>query len=158
MKLFLNALRRDVSKRAEYIQKQEENKANEKRVLRPLYMTTTRQNPKKKASVRNSYNADSEMKKVSVRNSYNADIEFKQSAKRQRYQEDLEENSAVERQKQEDNSAANTASERSQYQKEPSIRLAKRAARRTPYCRGHRTTTTTQWYVMACCIALALKS
>ena len=29
---------------------------------------------------------------------------------------------------------------------------------RKRYCRGHRTTTTTQRYVMACCIALALKS
>ena len=29
---------------------------------------------------------------------------------------------------------------------------------RKQYCRGHRTTTTTQRYVMACCIALALKS
>ena len=34
----------------------------------------------------------------------------------------------------------------------------KRAAERQRYRRGHRTTTTTQRYVMACCIALALKS
>ena len=41
---------------------------------------------------------------------------------------------------------------------DPAVRLAKRAAERKRYRRGHRTTTTTQRYVMACCIALALKS
>ena len=38
------------------------------------------------------------------------------------------------------------------------VRLSKRAAERKRYRRGHRTTTTTQRYVMAYCIALALKS
>ena len=53
-----------------------------------------------------SYKAVPEKKKASVRDSYNADIESKQSAKRQRYQE---ENRAAKRQ---DNSAAIKASER----------------------------------------------
>ena len=113
---------------------------------------------KKKASVRDSYKADPEKKKASVRDSYNADIESKQSAKRQRYQEDVEENRAAKRQKYEDNSDAIKASERNQYWNDPAVRLAKRAAERKRFRMGHRTTTTTQRYVMACCIALALKS
>ena len=78
--------------------------------------------------------------------------------KRQRYQEDVEENRAAKRQKYEDNSAAIKASERNRYWNDPAVRLAKRAAERKRYRRDHRTTTTTQRYVMACCIALALKS
>ena len=113
---------------------------------------------KKKASVRDSYKVDPEKKKASVRDSYNADIESKQSAKRQRYQEDVEENRAAKRQKYEDNSAAIKASERNRYWYDPAVRLAKRAAERKRYRMGHRTTTTTQRYVMTCCIALALKS
>ena len=113
---------------------------------------------KKKASVRDSYKADPEKKKASVRDSYNADIESKQSAKRQRYQEDVEENRAAKRQKYEDNSDAIKASERNRYWNDPAVRLAKRAAERKRFRMGHRTTTTTQRYVMACCIALALKS
>ena len=65
---------------------------------------------------------------------------------------------AAKRQKYEDNSAAIKASERNRYWNDPAVRLAKRAAERKRYRRGHRTTTTTQRYVMACCIALALKS
>eukprot|EP00731_Ephydatia_muelleri_P034720 Em0073g17a len=94
---------------------------------------------KKKASVRDSYKADPEKKKASVRDSYNADIESKQSAKRQRYQEDVEENRAAKRQKYEDNSAAIKASERNRYWNDPAVRLAKRAAERKRYRRGHRT-------------------
>ncbi|KAL5479696.1 hypothetical protein EMCRGX_G023256 [Ephydatia muelleri] len=99
--------------------------------------------PKKKASVRDSYKADPEKKKASVRDCYNADIESKQSAKRQRYQEDLEKNRAAKRQKYKDNSAAIKASERNRYWNDPAFRLAKRAAERTRYRKGHRTTTTT---------------
>ena len=99
-----------------------------------------------------------EKKKASVRDSYNADIESKQSAKRQRYQEDVEENRAAKRQEYEDNSDAIKASERNRYWNDPAVRLAKRAAERKRFRMGHRTTTTTQRYVMACCIALALKS
>ena len=77
------------------------------------------------------------------------------AAKRQRYQEDVEENCAAKRQKYEDNSAAIKASERNRYWSDPAVRLAKRAAERKRYRRGHRTTTTTQ---RSCCIALALKS
>eukprot|EP00731_Ephydatia_muelleri_P006201 Em0003g449a len=101
---------------------------------------------KKKASVRDSYKADPEKKKASVCDSYNADIESKQSAKRQRYQEDVEENCAAKRQRYEDNSAAIKASERNQYWNDPAVRLAKRAAERQRYRRGHRTATTTQSY------------
>ena len=70
----------------------------------------------------------------------------------------IEENRAVKRQKYEYNSAAIKASERNRYWNDPAVQLAKRAAERTQYRRGHRTTTTTQRYVMACCIALALNS
>ena len=72
-------------------------------------------------------------KKASVRDSYNADIESKQSAKRQRYQEDVEENRAAKRPKYEDNSAAIKASERNRYWYDPAVRLAKRAAERKRY-------------------------
>ena len=61
-------------------------------------------------------------------------------------------NRAANRQKYEDNSAAIKASKRSRYWNDPDVRLAKCASERTRYPRGHRTTTTTQWYVMACCI------
>ena len=119
--------------------------------------------PEKKASVRDSYKADPE-KKASVRDSYNADIESKQSAKRQRYQEDLEENRPAKRQRYQEDVEENHAVKRQTIQlplrhwNDPAVRLTKRAAERTRYRRGHRTTTTTQRYVMACCIALALKS
>ena len=69
----------------------------------------------------------------------NADIESKH----------VEENRAAKRQKYEDNSAAIKASERNRYWNDPAVRLAKRAAERKRYRRGHRTTTTTQRYVMA---------
>ena len=127
--------------RAEYLQKQDDILSQEN-----------------KAKARARYKADPEKKKASVRDSYNVDIESKQSAKRLRYQEDVEENRAAKRQKYEDNSAAIKASERNRYWNDPAVRLAKRAAERKRYRRGHRTTTTTQTYVMACCIALALKS
>ncbi|KAL5496539.1 hypothetical protein EMCRGX_G012845 [Ephydatia muelleri] len=56
----------------------------------------------------------------------------------------VEENRAAKRQKYEDNSAAIKASERNRYWYDPAVRLAKRAAERKRYRRGHRTTTTTQ--------------
>ncbi|KAL5505522.1 hypothetical protein EMCRGX_G006970 [Ephydatia muelleri] len=115
--------------RAEYLQKQDD--------------ILSQQN---KAKARARYKADPEKKKASVRDSYNADIESKQSAKRQRYQEDVEENRAAKRPKYEDNSAAIKASERNRYWYDPAVRLAKRAAERKRYRRGHRTTTTTQSY------------
>ena len=40
----------------------------------------------------------------------------------------------------------------SRYWNDPAVRLAKCASERTRYRRGHRTITTTQRYVMACCI------
>ena len=110
---------------------------------RPLYATATRPIPKRRRPLYAT--ATTQM------------IQSKQSAKRQRYQEDLEENRSAKRQKYEDNSAAIKASERNRYWNDPAVRLAKRAAERTQYRRGHRTTTTTQRYVMACCIALAFK-
>eukprot|EP00731_Ephydatia_muelleri_P001516 Em0001g1516a len=155
--------------RAEYLQKQDDilsqqNKAKARRATRPIR--------KKKASVRDSYKADPE-KKASARDSYKADPEKKRplyatattqilnlsnllkgsdikrtsknrTTKRQRYQEDFEENRAAKRQKYEDNSAAIKASERNRYWNDPAVRLAKRAAERKRYRRGHRTTTTTQ--------------
>ena len=60
--------------------------------------------------------------------------------KRQRYQEDVEENRAAKRQKYEGNSDAVKASERNRYWNDPAVRLAKRAAERKRYRKGHRTT------------------
>ena len=96
---------------------------------------------------------------------YNADIESKQSAKRQRYHSRrtvllkgsdikrtsrrtaLLNSSDIKRTsrrtallKYEDNSAAIKASERNRYWSDPAVRLAKRAAERKRYRRGHRTT------------------
>ena len=112
---------------------------------RPLYATATTQ-------ILNLSNL------TAKRQRYQEDVEENRAAKRQRYQEDVEENRAAKRQKYEDNSAAIKASERNRYWNDPAVRLSKRAAERKRYRRGHRTTTTTQRYVMACCIALALKS
>eukprot|EP00731_Ephydatia_muelleri_P020112 Em0012g937a len=110
--------------RAEYLQKQDDILSQEN-----------------KAKARARYKADPERKKASVRDSYKADPEKKKAS---RYQEDLEENRAAKRQKYEDNSAAIKASERNLYWNDPAVRLAKRAAERKRYRRGHRTTTTTQ--------------
>ena len=55
-------------------------------------------------------------------------------------QEDVEENRASKRQKYKDNSAAIKASERNRYWNDPAVRLAKLAAERKRYRRGHRTT------------------
>ena len=157
--------------RAEYLQKQDDILSQENKAkARARYKA----NPeKKKASVRDSYNANVESKqsakrqqyqedleenRAAKRQRYQEDVEENRAAKRQRYQEDVEENRAAKRQKYEDNSAAIKASERNRYWNDPAVRLAKRAAERTQYRRGHRTTTTTQRYVMTCCIALALKS
>ena len=157
--------------RAEYLQKQDDILSQENKAkARARYKANLE---KKKASVRDSYNANVESKqsakrqqyqedleenRAAKRQRYQEDVEENRAAKRQRYQEDVEENRAAKRQKYEDNSAAIKASERNRYWNDPAVRLAKRAAERTQYRRGHRTTTTTQRYVMACCIALALKS
>ena len=142
--------------RAEYLQKQDDILSQENKAkARARYKADPE---KKKASVRDSYNADIESKQSAKRQRYQEDVEENRAAKRQRYQEDVEENRAAKRQKYEDNSAAIKASERNRYWNDPAVRLAKRAAERKRYRRGHRTTTTTQRYVMACCIALALKS
>ncbi|KAL5479152.1 hypothetical protein EMCRGX_G022640 [Ephydatia muelleri] len=149
--------------RAEYLQKQEENKAK----ARERYKADPE---KKKASVRESYKADPEKKKASVRESYIANIEPKRAAKRQRYGEDLEENRAAKRQRYgedlEENRAAkrqrygedleeNRAVKRQRYQESvEENRAAKRriyrgnsatikAARMSRYWKGRRTTTTT---------------
>ena len=62
--------------------------------------------------------ATTEKKKASVRDSYNADIESKQSAKRQRYQEDLEENRAAKRQRYQEDVEENRAAKRQRYQED----------------------------------------
>eukprot|EP00731_Ephydatia_muelleri_P033384 Em0028g59a len=84
--------------------------------------------------------ADIESKQSANRQRYQEDLEENRAAKRQRYQEDVEENRAAKRQKYEDNSAAIKASERNRYWNDPAVRLAKRAAERKRYRRGHRTT------------------
>eukprot|EP00731_Ephydatia_muelleri_P011470 Em0006g364a len=153
--------------RAEYLQKQDDILSQQnKDKARARYKADPE---KKKASVRDSYKANPEKKKAFVRDSYKSDpekkkasryqeeleenraakrqryqedVEENRAAKRQRYQEDVEENRAAKRQKYEDISAAIKASERNRYWNDPAVRLAKRAAERKRYRRGHRTTTT----------------
>ena len=112
-------------------------------------------NPKKKkASACDSYMVDPESKRSAKRRRYEEDLEENRAAKRRRYQEDLEENRSAKRRRYEEdlegnraakrqkyNSAAIKASERSRYWNDPAVRLAKRAAERTRYRRGQRTTT-----------------
>eukprot|EP00731_Ephydatia_muelleri_P034522 Em0064g4a len=109
--------------RAEYLQKQEENKAKarerykadpekKKASVRESYKADPE---KKKASVRESYKADPEKKKASVRESYIANIEPKRAAKRQRYGEDLEENRAAKRQRYGEDLEENRAAKRQRY-------------------------------------------
>eukprot|EP00731_Ephydatia_muelleri_P003623 Em0001g3623a len=133
--------------RAEYLQKQDDILSQQnKDKARARYKADPE---KKKAFVRDSYKADPEKKKASQsakRQRYQEELEENRAAKRQRYQEDVEENRAAKRQKYEDNSAAIKASERNRYWNDPAVRLAKRAAERKRYRRGHRTTTTTQSY------------
>ncbi|KAL5493868.1 hypothetical protein EMCRGX_G015102 [Ephydatia muelleri] len=158
--------------RAEYLQKQEENKAKarerykadpekkkasadpekKKASIRESYKADPE---KKKASVRESYKADPEKKKASVRESYIANIEPKRAAKRQRYGEDLEENRAAKRQRYGEDLEENRAVKRQRYQESvEENRAAKRriyrgnsatikAARMSRYWKGRRTTTTT---------------
>ena len=79
--VFLKMPSRNQKKRskqqAEYLQKQDENKAK----ARALYKA----DPEKKASVRDSYKADPEKKKASVRDSYKADPEKKKASVRDSY-------------------------------------------------------------------------
>ena len=124
----------------------------------PYFLDNSKSVEENRAAKRQRYQEDVEENRAAKRQRYQEDVEDNRAAKRQRYQEDVEENRAAKRQKYEDNSAAIKASERNQYWNDPAVRLAKRAAERKRYRRGHRTTTTTQRYVMACCIALALKS
>ena len=109
--LFLKMQKKRSKQRAEYLQKQYENKAKARaerstRPIPPKKTASVRDNckadPEKKASVRDSYKADPEMKKASVRDSYKADIESKRSAKRWRYEEDPKENRAAQRRRYEE--------------------------------------------------------
>ena len=125
---------------------------------RPLYDSYNADIESKQSAKRQRYQEDLEENRAAKRQRYQEDLEENRAAKRQRYQEDVEENRAAKRQKYEDNSAAIKASEKNWYWNDPAVRMAKRAAERKRYRMGHRTTTTTQRYVMACCIALALKS
>ena len=107
-----------------------------------------------RAAKRRRYEEDLEENRAAKRRRYEEYLEENRTAKRRRYEEDLEGNRAAKRQKYEDNSAAIKASERSRYWNDPAVRLAKSAAERTRYRSGHRTTTTTQRYVMACLLTL----
>ena len=124
----------------------------------PYFFDNSKSVEENRAAKRQRYQEDVEENRTAKRQRYQEDVEDNHAAKRQRYQEDVKENRAAKRQKYEDNSAAIKASERNRYWNDPAVRLAKRAAEGKRYRRGHRTTTTTQRYVMACCIALALKS
>ncbi|KAL5470775.1 hypothetical protein EMCRGX_G028790 [Ephydatia muelleri] len=123
---------------------------------RPLYATATTQilNLSNLHAKRQRYQKDLEENRAAKRQRYQEDVEENRAAKRQRYQEDVDENRAAKRQKYEDNSAAIKASERNRYWNDPAVRLAKRAAERKRYRRGHRTTTTTQSLSDAQCKAI----
>eukprot|EP00731_Ephydatia_muelleri_P035560 Em0136g7a len=62
------------------------------------------------------WRADPEKKKASVRDTYNANAVSKRAAKRQRYQEDLEENRAAKRQRYQEGVEENRAAKRQRYQ------------------------------------------
>ena len=129
----------------------------------------------KQSAKRQRYQEDLKENRAAKRQRYQEDVEENRAAKRQRYQEDLKENRAAK------SSDIKRTSRRTALLKGrntrtiqlplrhlkgigigmtplSAVRLSKRAAERKRYRRGHRTTTTTQRYVMACCIALALKS
>ena len=120
LKMSSRIQRKRSKQRAEYLQKQDKNKAKaialykadpekKKAFVRDSYKADPE---KMKASVRDSYKADPEKKKASVRDSYNADIESKRSAKRQRYEEDFEENRAAKRRRYEEDLEGNRAAKR----------------------------------------------
>ncbi|KAL5502083.1 hypothetical protein EMCRGX_G008801 [Ephydatia muelleri] len=110
----------------------------------PYFLDNSKSVEENRAAKRQRYQEDVEENRAAKRQRYQEDVEENRAAKRQRYQEDVEENRAAKRQKYEDNSAAIKASERNRYWNDPAVRLAKRAAERKRYRRGHRTTTTTQ--------------
>ena len=146
--------------RAECLQKQDENKAkdralyrpipNKRRPLlatatrpipkrrRPLFAAATRPIPKRKSPLYrcDNYNALTNSRRTVLLKGGDMKRTSRETAL----------------QKYEDNSAAIKASKRSRYWNDPAVRLAKCASERTRYRRGHKTTTTTQRYVMACWI------
>eukprot|EP00731_Ephydatia_muelleri_P019481 Em0012g306a len=128
-------------KASRYQEDVEENRA----AKRQRYQEDLEEN---RAAKRQRYQEDLEENRAAKRQRYQEDLEENRAAKRQRYQDDVEENRAAKRQKYEDNSAAIKASERNRYWNDPAVRLAKRAAERKRYRRGHRTTTTTQSYFL----------
>ncbi|KAL5500706.1 hypothetical protein EMCRGX_G012301 [Ephydatia muelleri] len=127
------------AKRQRYQEDVEDNRA----AKRQRYQEDVEEN---RAAKRQRYQEDFDENRAAKRQRYQEDVEENRAAKRQRYQEDVEENRAAKRQKYEDNSAAIKASERNRYWNDPAVRLAKRAAERKRYRRGHRTTTTTPSY------------
>ena len=104
--LFLKMQKKISKQRAEFLQKQYENKAKARALYKanpppppppppPKKKASVRDNykadpEKKKASVRDSYKADPEMKKASVRDSYKADPEMKKASVRDSYKADIE--------------------------------------------------------------------
>eukprot|EP00731_Ephydatia_muelleri_P007098 Em0003g1346a len=125
--------------RAEYLQKREDILSQENKAkARARYKADPE---KKKASVRDTYKADPEKKKASVRDTYNANAVSKRAAKRQRYQEGVEENRAAKRQRYQEGVEENRAANRRIYRGNSATI---KAARRSRYWKGRRTTTTTQ--------------
>ncbi|KAL5515934.1 hypothetical protein EMCRGX_G001183 [Ephydatia muelleri] len=142
--------------RAEYLQKREDILSQENKAkARERYKADPE---KKKASVRDTYNANAVSKRAAKRQRYQADVEENRAAKRQRYQEGVEENRAAKRQRYQEGVEENRAAKRQRYQVGvEENRAAKRwiyrgnsatikAARRSRYWKGRRTTTTTQSY------------
>ena len=153
--------------RAEYLQKQDENKAK----ARALYKA----DPEKKdleenrAAKRRLYEEDLEENRAAKKRRYEEDLEENRAAKRRRYEEDLEENHAAKRRRYEEDLEGNRAANRQKYE-DNSAAIKKHlkgvGIGMTPLSdwlnvlpRGRGTagvtactTTTTQWYVMACYI------
>ena len=118
----------------------------------------------KRTAKRQRYQEGVEENRAAKRQRYQEGVEENRAAKRQRYQEGVEENRAAKRQRYQEGVEENRAAKRQRYQEGvEENRAAKRriyrgnsatikAARRSWYWKGRRTTTTTQRYVIACCM------
>ena len=132
--------------RAEYLQKREDILSQENKAkARARYKA----DPEKKASVRDTYNANAVSKRTAKRQRYQEGVEENRAAKRQRYQEGVEENRAAKRQRYQAGVEENRAAKRRIYRGNSATI---KAARRSRYWKGRRTTTTIQRYVIACCM------
>ncbi|KAL5506223.1 hypothetical protein EMCRGX_G007821 [Ephydatia muelleri] len=116
--------------RAEYLQKREDILSQENKAkARARYKA----DPEKKASVRDTYNANAVSKRAAKRLRYQEGIEENRAAKRQRYQEGVVENRAAKRQRYQEGVEENRAAKRQRYQEGVE---ENRAAKRQRYQEG----------------------